>query len=66
MASSITLKSHRFRTEREQSWRELELILKAIEGRGMKSLSDEQIVALPRLYRPCEKQSRLVLHFHAR
>ena len=51
MASSMTLKSHRFRTEREQSWRELELILKAIEGRGMKSLSDEQIVALPRLYR---------------
>ena len=51
MASSMTLKSHRFRTEREQSWRELEVILKAIEGRGMKSLSDEQIVALPRLYR---------------
>jgi len=51
MAGSITLKSHRFRTEREQSWRELELILKAIEGRGMKSLSDAQIVALPRLYR---------------
>ena len=51
MAGQITLKSHRFRTEREQSWRELELILKAIEGRGMKSLSDEQIVALPRLYR---------------
>ena len=51
MAGQITLKSHRFRTEREESWRELELILKAIEGRGMKSLSDEQIVALPRLYR---------------
>lgn len=51
MAGQMTLKSHRFRTEREQSWRELELILKAIEGRGMKSLSDEQIVALPRLYR---------------
>ena len=47
MAGLTTLKSHRFRTEREQSWRELELILKAIEGRGMKSLSDEQIVALP-------------------
>ena len=51
MAGSMTLKSHRFRTAREQSWRELEFILKAIEGRGMKSLSDEQIVALPRLYR---------------
>lgn len=51
MAGTISLKSHRFRAEREQSWRELEFILKAIEGRGMKSLSDEQIVALPRLYR---------------
>ncbi len=51
MSGHITLKSHRFRTEREESWRELEFILKAIEGRGMKSLSDEQIVALPRLYR---------------
>ena len=51
MAGQLTLKSHRFRTEREESWRELEIILKAIEGRGMKSLSDEQIVALPRLYR---------------
>jgi len=51
MVGQMTLKSHRFRTEREQSWRELETILKAIEGRGMKSLSDDQIVALPRLYR---------------
>jgi len=51
MASTLTLKSHRFRIEREANWRELELILEAIEGRGMKSLTDEQIVALPRLYR---------------
>lgn len=51
MARQNSLKSHRFRIEREQSWRELETILKAIEGRGMKSLTDEQIVALPRLYR---------------
>jgi len=51
MVGTVTLKSHRFRTEREESWRELEIILKAIEGRGMKSLTDAQIVALPRLYR---------------
>jgi len=51
MMGTVTLKSHRFRTEREESWRELETILKAIEGRGMKSLTDAQIVALPRLYR---------------
>jgi hypothetical protein len=49
--ATLTLKSHRFRTEREAGWRELEIILKAIEGRGMRSLTDEQIVALPRLYR---------------
>ncbi len=51
MSDQITLKSHRFRAEREDSWKELETILKAIEGRGMKSLTDAQIVALPRLYR---------------
>lgn len=51
MAEQISLKSHRFRTEREDSWKDLETILKTIEKRGIKSLSDEQIVALPRLYR---------------
>lgn len=51
MSGQLTLKSHRFRSEREASWKELETILKAIEGRGLRSLSDEQIVALPRLYR---------------
>ena len=51
MAGQLTLKSHKFRSEREASWKELEIILKAIEGRGLKSLTDEQIVALPRLYR---------------
>lgn len=51
MTGQLTLKSHRFRAEREESWKELERILKAIEGRGIKSLTDEQIVALPRLYR---------------
>jgi len=49
--ATLTLKSHRFRKEREETWRELETVLKAIEGRGMRSLTDEQIVALPRLYR---------------
>ena len=51
MSGQITLKSHRFRTEREDTWRELETILMAIERRGIKSLTDEQIVALPQLYR---------------
>ena len=51
MAGQIKLKSHRFRAEREETWKELETILKSIERRGIKSLSDTQIVALPRLYR---------------
>jgi len=51
MSGQITLKSHRFRSEREATWKELEVILEAFERRGIKALSDEQIVALPRLYR---------------
>ena len=51
MSGQIILKSHRFRVEREETWQELEVILKSIERRGIKSLTDEQIVALPRLYR---------------
>jgi len=46
----IVLKSHRFRQEREASWRELEDILKRMERRGLGPLSDDEIMALPRLY----------------
>ncbi len=45
------LKSYRFREERESDWRRLEAILRRAENRGVKALSDEDMTALPRLYR---------------
>lgn len=47
----ITLKSHRFRSEREESWKALETLLMRVEKSGMKGLSDADILNLPRLYR---------------
>ena len=49
--SADLLKSYRFREEREADWRKLDLILKRAENRGVKALSDEDMTALPRLYR---------------
>ena len=45
------LKSYRFREEREADWRKLDLILMRAENSGVKALSDEDMMALPRLYR---------------
>lgn len=45
------LKSYRFREERETDWTALETLLKRAEGRGVRALSDEDMMALPRLYR---------------
>ena len=45
------LKSYRFREEREAGWRKLEHILRRAENRGVDSLSDEDMMALPGLYR---------------
>ena len=48
---TLTLKSHRFRAEREAAWKELEGLLDRFEkGRAVR-LSDEEIIALPVLYR---------------
>ncbi|MEO1407677.1 MAG: stage II sporulation protein M [Pseudomonadota bacterium] len=48
---SDLLKSYRFREEREADWRKLDLILGKAERRGVRSLSDNDMLALPRLYR---------------
>jgi len=48
---SDLLKSYRFREERESDWRKLDLILTRAENNGVKALSDEDMMALPRLYR---------------
>lgn len=46
-----TLRSLRFRRERENSWRELEHLLDRIDKSRATSLSDEEMLAIPGLYR---------------
>ncbi|MEQ9505744.1 MAG: stage II sporulation protein M [Hyphomonas sp.] len=48
---SDLLKSYRFREERQSDWQKLDLILTKAENGGVRNLSDEQMLALPRLYR---------------
>ncbi|MDB5452460.1 MAG: hypothetical protein JWO33_1038 [Caulobacteraceae bacterium] len=45
------LKSQRFRTAREWDWRKLEGLMRKMEGRSLASLSDEDLLAMPVLYR---------------
>lgn len=46
-----SLKSHKFRIEREAGWKQLEVILAKIERKSVRKLSDEELIALPGLYR---------------
>jgi len=48
---NLQLKSHRFRKERETSWKELETLLNQIERGSIKNLTKDQITKLPVLYR---------------
>jgi uncharacterized membrane protein SpoIIM required for sporulation len=43
--------SHSFRAAREDDWRRLEAILTTAEKRSVRALSDEDLLALPSLYR---------------
>ncbi len=45
------MKSYRFREERESDWRRLELILNKAESSGVRRLTQDEMLALPRLYR---------------
>ena len=47
----IQLRSNRFRREREDDWRRLERILRKAEQGSIRSLTDEELLALPVLYR---------------
>lgn len=47
----LTLKSQRFRAEREADWRRLESLLANLESGHRKRLSDDDVIALPVLYR---------------
>ncbi len=46
-----SLKSTKFRKDREESWKKLELLLGKLESKSLTSLSDEEMIALPALYR---------------
>ena len=48
---TLTLKSKRFREERQAVWKEMEAMLQRIEARSVRNLTDEEIIKLPRLYR---------------
>ncbi|MBX3479112.1 MAG: stage II sporulation protein M [Caulobacter sp.] len=47
----LQLKSQQFREERELDWRRLAFLLEKVERSGAKSLTDEQLMAIPVLYR---------------
>lgn len=48
---SASLRSDRFRLEREGDWRNLEDILRRMEGGSLRRVSDEELLELPTLYR---------------
>ena len=47
----LQLKSQRFRAERQEDWRRLDRLIDRAEARGVTSLSDADLMALPVLYR---------------
>ena len=51
MRSSLVLKSKRFREERQADWKEMERLLSRIEASSVRGLTDEELIALPRMYR---------------
>lgn len=50
-AEQAALRSDRFRLEREADWKRLEGIVRRMESGRMRRLSDEDLLALPTLYR---------------
>jgi len=49
--ASATLRSDRFRLEREGEWKRLEAILVRMEKGGLRRIADDDLIALPALYR---------------
>ncbi|MEE4206572.1 MAG: stage II sporulation protein M [Erythrobacter sp.] len=49
--ASAALRSDRFRLEREGEWRRLETIVAQMEKGGLRRIEDEDLLALPTLYR---------------
>ena len=48
---AASLRSDRFRLERETDWRRLETIVVCLEKNRLRRISDEDLLALPVLYR---------------
>ena len=48
---AATLRSDRFRLAREDEWRRLDTIVGCMESGRLRRLSDEDVLALPALYR---------------
>lgn len=49
--TGVMLRSDRFRLEREDDWRRLEAITRRMEQGGLRKISDDDLLALPVLYR---------------
>ncbi|MBW4330298.1 stage II sporulation protein M [Stakelama sp. CBK3Z-3] len=50
-AAAPLFTAHHFRLERETDWAELESLLDRVEKKSPKKLSEDELIALPRLYR---------------
>lgn len=53
MAEAPTLASSRFRSQRQERWRQLEALVARAERTGLSSLQAEELLSLPLLYRAC-------------
>ena len=51
MRTEAELKSYKFRSEREAEWKALEGLLNRVQSKGVKTLSREELLELPQLYR---------------
>lgn len=49
--AELRLKSQRFRQEREADWKRLEVLMDKVEKRSARALTDEELLAVPVLYR---------------
>ena len=49
--AELRLKSQRFRKEREADWKRLEALMDTVEKRSARALTDEELLAVPVLYR---------------
>ena len=60
---SAALRSDRFRLEREEDWRRLEDIVVRMEKGGLNRIDDEDLLALPTLYRTAASSLSVALRF---